>query len=455
MAGIEGNDRESGQNFPPPMPPDDAAPASPRPAPRVDGSVDPPRPSFAEFRAAAAVRHPGSAPPRTSPTTVVRDGDRQAILLTLMEAGGAVPLGDMSKESRFARMENVLIKQAFTKLKNERPCDFPDSVNLDTVERELLKIKGSIAVDRVNEAKLLIRDKSEPMWSVIFDLWDERTQTWKSGLQLPEVFDRILAALWDRDEALRVSKLPESAAAGKKVIRSWNDGRPQPKWFLGFRRYWFPRYGRFPATWCKSNKGGAAAGGSAEPAAKVMSRTSSRDAEKVRKEQEKADARIKYGIVKSDVWGGQDATMLLGTLSGVKRSIDESIIQGRYSSAASELGPLDELIFKTETQLTHFEFGAVAVPRPVLDEMRVTLEVHKANRASLKLRIEAIGDEIEAFRRNRTPPPSALQNERLDAENAAVFGPVGNAAVFGPHRLPAPSQGLSCPPRTRLSGAYS
>ena len=205
--------REPGQNFPPTIPPAEAAPAAPRPALRADGSVDPPRPSFAEFRAAAefceaaaraadrAARPSSTAPttspvaveawrsvarlsstaPKTSPVSVMRDTDRQAILLTLMEANGAVPLGDMSKESRFARMQNVLMAQAFIKLNNERPCDFPEGDNLETVERELHKIKGSIAVDRVNEANLLIRDKSDPMLSVIFQLFDERTQTWKSN----------------------------------------------------------------------------------------------------------------------------------------------------------------------------------------------------------------------------------------------------------------------------------
>ena len=119
------------------------------------------------------------------------------------------------------------------------------------------------------------------MWATARDLFDERTNTWKSGLQLPEVLDAMLKSLFDRDEAVRVANLPDGATEKSKQVKEWNKTRAEPKWWPCFLRSWWPRFGIVPAPWCIDNTRRAATAGAAAPTPRIESRQQGRDVEKV------------------------------------------------------------------------------------------------------------------------------------------------------------------------------
>ena len=190
--------------------------------------------------------------------TRVSDKERQCLAVILLEARESLPKNSMPTSEQHATVKKNLVP-ALNKLRDEGIS--PPGVNLEVLAGVLGEIEGLAAMNKCAKLKCSIRDKSGKLWEIINTCWDPGHGNWKSGTQLPDVKRKILEALWDEKEQMRVGVSQERNGEGPLSPGA----KPGAKATKAAQKYeagnwlgppWWPAFERFlqPSGCCQSGQ---------------------------------------------------------------------------------------------------------------------------------------------------------------------------------------------------------
>jgi len=222
--------------------------------------------------------------------------ERMVIQMVACEAVQGLPKTgiDISKTAQHAHHKQLLLP-AYEKLCTEKRDNgfsvIPEGANDDAIRERLEGMAGASVYRTFSLVKSDLR-KATVLWKAIDDLWDERSNNWKSGKLLPDVKNSILKTLYDESHG-------DQNIAGKRVAvrpfdkKNWNH---YPLWWLAFDRYWY-KFGVSPEFWCQKPSAAQLNGGKGD-ACSCCRRKRDRQRKMEEKEHQKKAALESYWGVK-------------------------------------------------------------------------------------------------------------------------------------------------------------